>query len=51
MKSRLGNILAVQMTNIKQTQQASAYHTVTTEKQELLYSRYTKVTLKQRAFL
>lgn len=31
MKSRLGNILAVQMTNIKQTQQASAYHTVTTE--------------------
>ena len=36
MKSRLGNILAVQMTNIKQ---------------ELLYSRYTKVTLKQRAFL
>ena len=34
MKSRLGNILAVsygQMTNMKQTQQASAYHTVTTE--------------------
>ena len=31
MKSRLGKILAVQMTNIKQTQQASAYHTVTTE--------------------
>ena len=30
MKSRLGNILAVQMTNMKQTQQASAYHTVTT---------------------
>lgn len=30
MKSRLGNILAVQMTNIKQTQQASAYHTVIT---------------------
>lgn len=33
MKSRLGNILAVsygQMTTMKQTQQASAYHTVTT---------------------
>ena len=50
MKSRLGNILAVQMTNIKQTAGISVSYRYY-GKQELLYSRYTKVTLKQRAFL